>query len=286
MEKQKYFSSGEFAKLTGVNKRTLHYYNDIGLFRPEVIKENGYHYYSDFQFAQLEFILILRKIGLPIDEIRDYMTQPSHESFSDMMFKKKKLIDDSINQLLSVQAFLDQKAEKLKMGMEAEHGSIRLCTLPERKVILSSAFSGVLGDEDFSAAAEFALRLKKLFHLYDSFGSRISMDCIRQNKFDRYDSFYSYCPALSEYYDKLLPAGTYLRAFCIGPWDRIPDVYRSILAYADTHNLVLTGYAYEEGLNEMAIRTQHDYVTMITIRCEGAPVPPEAPPTGGAGLIY
>ncbi len=25
------YSSGEFAKLTGVNKRTLHYYNDIGL---------------------------------------------------------------------------------------------------------------------------------------------------------------------------------------------------------------------------------------------------------------
>lgn len=30
------YSSGEFAKLTGVNKRTLHYYNEIGLFRPEL----------------------------------------------------------------------------------------------------------------------------------------------------------------------------------------------------------------------------------------------------------
>lgn len=26
------YPSGEFARLTGVNKRTLHYYNDIGLF--------------------------------------------------------------------------------------------------------------------------------------------------------------------------------------------------------------------------------------------------------------
>ena len=36
MEHKNYlYSSGAFAKLTGVNKRTLHYYNDIGLFCPE-----------------------------------------------------------------------------------------------------------------------------------------------------------------------------------------------------------------------------------------------------------
>ncbi len=69
MGNTKYFSSGEFARLTGVNKRTLHYYNDIGLFKPQLIGENGYHYYSGMQFAQLELILILRRVGLSIEEI-------------------------------------------------------------------------------------------------------------------------------------------------------------------------------------------------------------------------
>lgn len=55
------YSSGEFAKLTGVNKRTLHYYNEIGLFRPEIIGENGYHYYTCFQFTELELILTLQQ---------------------------------------------------------------------------------------------------------------------------------------------------------------------------------------------------------------------------------
>ena len=116
MNHKKYlYSSGEFAKFTGINKRTLHYYNEIGLFCPEVIGENGYHYYTCFQFAQLELILTLRKIGLSLDEIREYVTTPSDESFSQMMIKKKKLIDESINQLLSVQSFLEQKAERLKI---------------------------------------------------------------------------------------------------------------------------------------------------------------------------
>lgn len=269
MEHKNYlYLSGEFAKLTGVNKRTLHYYNDIGLFCPEVIGENGYHYYTCFQFAQLELILTLRKIGLSIDEVREYVTGPSDESFSQMMEKKKKLIDESIKQLLSAQDFLEQKANRLKMGMEARHGVIELCTLPERRIILSSPISGKYDEEDFSVAAEFSLRLKKLFHLYDSFGSRISMGAIQQSKFDNYDSFFACCPNTLERYDEILPAGKYLRAFCVGEWGQLPEVYRAILAYVRKHNLTLTGYAYEEGLNEMSIKTQSDYVTMITIRCE------------------
>lgn len=269
MEHKNYlYSSGDFAKLTGVNKRTLHYYNDIGLFIPEIIGENGYHYYTCFQFAQLELILTLRKIGLSIDEIREYIAEQSGESFSRMMEKKKKLIDTSINQLLSIHTFLEQKADRLKIGMESQHGAIERCTLPNRKIVLSSSISGKYDEEDFSIAAEFSLRLKKLFHLYDSFGSRIPVDIIRQGKFDCYDSFFAYCPHISEEYDEILPAGKYLRAFCVGEWEKLPEVYQSILLYAKEHELILTGYAYEEGLNEMAIKAQSDYVTMITVQYE------------------
>ena len=269
MDQKKYlYSSGEFAKFTGVNKRTLHYYNDIGLFQPEVIRENGYHYYTCFQFAQLELILTLRKVGLSIEEIREYVTRPSDESFAQMMTKKKKLIDESIEQLLSAQTFLEQKAERLRLGMQSHHGKIELCTLPEKKLVLSSPISGRYDEDDFSVAAEFSLRLKKLFHLYDSFGSRISTDNLQKGNFTGYDSFFAYCPPASDSWDMILSAGRYLRAFCIGDWSRIPAIYQSILAYAREHGLNLTGHAYEEGLNEMSINDRSDYITMITIRCE------------------
>lgn len=267
-QKNYLFSSGEFAKLTGVNKRTLHYYNNIGLFCPDVVGENGYHYYTCFQFAKLELILTLRKIGMSIEEIREYVTETSDTSFSEMMEEKKKLIDESINQLLYTQAFLEQKTERLRIGAEARHGAIDICTLPERKIICSSPISGIYDEKDFSVAAEFSLRLKKLFHLYDNFGSRIPIEAVRQGLFNHYDSFYAYCPPSSEIYDEILPAGSYLRAFCIGEWKKLPEVYRSILSYAEEHSLTLIGHAYEEGLNEMAIKTQNDYVTMITILCD------------------
>lgn len=265
-QKNYLYSTGEFAKFIGVNKRTLHYYNEIGLFRPEIIGENGYHYYTCFQFAQLELILTLRKIGLSIEEIQEYFSGPSDESFTQMMTKKKKLIDESINQLLSAQAFLEQKAERLKLGMQSKHGTIELCKLPERKIVLSSSISGTYDEKDFSVAAEFSIRLKKLFHLYDSFGSRISVENIMQNSFSCYDSFFAYCPPSSETYDLILPAGNYLRAFCVGDWGRLPSTYRSILAFAREHHITLTGHAYEEGLNEMSLQNKDHYITMITIK--------------------
>ena len=120
MKNKKYFlTSGEFAKMNGINKRTLHYYNDIGLFRPEMIDENGYHYYSRFQAVQLEMILIFRRLGLSIEEIRTYTDHPSDASFTQIIREKQELIDRSVCQLLEVKAFLQQKQEKLALGLSA-----------------------------------------------------------------------------------------------------------------------------------------------------------------------
>lgn len=96
----------------------------------------------------------------------------------------------------------------------------------------------------------------------------IPIEEIKRRNFEGYDYFFAYCPQYSEVVDEILPAGTYLRAYCIGEWNRLPDVYQRIIEYAEKHGLSLIGHAYEEGLNEMAIKNQSDYVTMITIRCE------------------
>ena len=63
------YSSGEFAKLTGVNKRTLHYYNEIGLFRPEIIGENGYHYYTCFQFTELKLFFWISSMEIQLPKL-------------------------------------------------------------------------------------------------------------------------------------------------------------------------------------------------------------------------
>lgn len=259
------YTTGQFAKLNGINKRTLHYYDEIGLFSPEFKEENGYRYYTCFQTVQLELILTLRKIGLSIEEIIRYQQSPSGASFAELIAEKKCLIDKSIQELLNTKNFLEQKSNKLSMSLTAEHGKIEKITLPKQRMLLSNPITGTYDDDDFVVAGDFSLRLKSIFGLYDNFGSRILVEQIVNGSYHDYDCFFAYGREDIEVYDAIRPAGTYLRTFCVGGWDRLEEVYGTICSFAKENGIQLFGYAYEEGLNEMSLQNREDYITMITV---------------------
>ena len=269
MKNKKYlYTTGQFAKLNGINKRTLHYYDEIGLFSPEFKEENGYRYYTCFQTVQLELIVTLRKIGLSIEEIIRYQQSPSGTSFADLIAEKKQLIDKSIQELLNTKTFLEQKSNKLSLSLAARDGEIEIITLPEQRILLSESITGAYDGDDFAVAGDFSLRLKSIFGLYDNFGSRIMVDQILNGNYHAYDCFFAYGREDIEIYDAVRPAGTYLRAFCIGGWEKLETVYRNIIKFAENNQMELLGYAYEEGLNEMSIQDRDDYITMITVGCK------------------
>lgn len=266
------YSSGEFARLTGVNKRTLHYYNDIGIFCPDTTGENGYHYYTCFRAAELERILILRKAGLSLEEISEY-THPSAdiqpEDFTEIIKSRQQSIDNTIAELSRIRDFLQNKSDKLNLSLSAKHCKIEKIVLPEQRIIFSDRISGRYDENDFTVAAQFSLRLKKMFGLYDNFGSCVSVEKLISKTDTDYDSFFAYCPdnCCEAACDYVMPAGSYLRSYCVGDWSRLDEVYDKIFEYADINGLRLKGYAFEEGLNEMFLKSPDEYVTMITIQC-------------------
>ena len=69
MQKERYITTGEFARLLGVSKHTLFYYDKIGLFSPEVKGENDYRYYSFSQVEVFEIITTLRDLEVPLSDI-------------------------------------------------------------------------------------------------------------------------------------------------------------------------------------------------------------------------
>ena len=62
-EHNKLFTIGQFSAIHGVTKKTLMWYDEIGLLKPAVIGENGYRYYTYFQSPTLEIILMLRELN-------------------------------------------------------------------------------------------------------------------------------------------------------------------------------------------------------------------------------
>ena len=75
MQQDIYMTTGEFARMMRVSKDTLFHYDKIGLLKPEIVKTNGYRYYSVYQADLLEAIFMLRDLGMPLKEIQEHLAQ-------------------------------------------------------------------------------------------------------------------------------------------------------------------------------------------------------------------
>jgi DNA-binding transcriptional MerR regulator len=63
----------QLSDLAGVSGRTLHYYDEISLLKPETVGANGYRYYGDEAVLRLQQILFYRELDLPLEEIKTIM---------------------------------------------------------------------------------------------------------------------------------------------------------------------------------------------------------------------
>ncbi len=278
LTKRNCYTSGQFAQIHGLNKRTLQYYAKIGLFTPAYVGENGYHYYTSVQSVQLEWILALREMGFSIEEIQRYNTatsQDEQENFVQLLRDKQIHIAETIEKLSSVQLFLQKKLDKMELGSSVYHGKIELVPMKERRILLSQSLRGKSAGEAVKIATDFSQRLKETFGLYDNFGSRVDTAQILAGNYTDTDAFFAYGRNHLDVYDVVEPAGIGLRGYCVGAWDKIGDVYQNMIQFASSHGLRLTGYSYEEGLNELFLQKENDYITMISVAC--APLEAPAP---------
>ena len=62
---------GRFSRLTGVGIKALRHYDEVGLLVPAAVDdETGYRFYSPEQVDTAEAIRVLRRLDMPLDEIR------------------------------------------------------------------------------------------------------------------------------------------------------------------------------------------------------------------------
>jgi len=98
-DKNEYLTTGEFAKFCGIPKHILFHYDQIKLFQPEIIKENGYRYYSFRQFDTFSIISALKRLGMPLKEIKKYMDERNPEKLVHLLEEKSNEVAKEITKL-------------------------------------------------------------------------------------------------------------------------------------------------------------------------------------------
>jgi DNA-binding transcriptional MerR regulator len=85
------YSIKQLADLAGVSRRTLHYYDEIGILTPPYIAENGYRYYDDDSLFKLQQILFYRELGLELVKIKKILEDPEFDTIIALQTHRQKL---------------------------------------------------------------------------------------------------------------------------------------------------------------------------------------------------
>ena len=263
------FTAGQFAKLLHLNKRTLHYYDEIGLFSPAYKGDNKYRYYTYQQSIQLENILTLREMGMSIEEVKEYFDAPDPDSFQQIITEKTREIEDQIRHLKLLRSLLKEKQAALEYCEQVYDGKIELAEEEERYLLLTPIKEKGEVQKNMAQIMEHLYEAQRYNTYKMGCGSYLSVEKVRRQEFDEYDGVFTPVRKKEKGENfKILPAGKYLRGYCIGSWDKIPGLYLKMLSWAEENKLNLTGNCYETGLNEFAISSPEEYVTQIMIQCE------------------
>lgn len=116
---QKRYTIGEIAKLSGVSAKTLRFYDEKGLLKPTGYSEAGYRYYDENSFVTLQRILMLKYLGMPLEQIRDVIKENAH-NLEDSLQEQKKLLNEKKRHLDCVIDAVD-KVQKATRGQMWEN---------------------------------------------------------------------------------------------------------------------------------------------------------------------
>ena len=105
MNKKGYYSSGQFAKMAHVSVRTIRFYDQKGLLAPSYTTESGARFYTDYDFAILQQILLLKYLGFSLDEIKEIPNgQADNHFILNALKMQKKLLSERIDEMKNVEA--------------------------------------------------------------------------------------------------------------------------------------------------------------------------------------
>lgn len=119
MNKNHKFSIGEFSEKTGISIPTLHYYDEIGILRPEKSPSSGHRIYNYQDIITLQKILSLKFLGYSLDKIATLLYESSftvdlNESLSlhlQALEKEKEQIEQSIKSIKRVIKLVKEEGE-------------------------------------------------------------------------------------------------------------------------------------------------------------------------------
>lgn len=271
---KEYLTTGEFAKICGVPKHILFHYDQIKLFQPEIIKENGYRYYSFRQYDTFSIISALKKLGMPLKEIKQYMDERNPSDLIELLEQKTHEVEKEMNKLEHIKRNINALKQLTTKALSVEYNKIELVHQKEVKALCSS-IKDKESDNSYSNFIVELIEFRKNSNatMIDFLGASLTLDNIREKRFNSFSYFYTKSENPLDKGNTLVrKEGLYLQVYYKGSYQDISNMYAKIIEYAATHDIKLGDNAYEEYLLfEIGTKDRDEYVTLILVEVSEHP---------------
>lgn len=265
--KEKLLSCGAFAKICGVEKHVLFHYDEINLFKPVYVDEKGYRYYSYHQYDTFKVITTLKKLGMSLKDIRNYLSQRNPTIFLDLLEQQEAKIEKNIYHLYQIKDMISSLKQFTQEGIQLEKSQITITPLKPR-YILRSNFLEDVNEKDFAAFMNEYTEFLETNHIASGefAGIVMSLENIKKKRMYNYSYLFVYAKNKS-HQTVIREGGDYLCAYHKGSYRNLLTTYEKMLDYAQIHHLTLEKYAYEDYLiGEISEKDDNQYITRISIK--------------------
>lgn len=127
------YTISQLAKLVGVGKETIRYYENFGLLPLPKRKSNGYKIYTKHHVEIMEIISIVKDSGFTLNEIKNFIsieeenTNSKNDLYKEIILKKIAFLENKIQDLHSLKNGLE------KVVYDIENYNIRKCIELKKK---------------------------------------------------------------------------------------------------------------------------------------------------------
>ncbi|RMH04460.1 MAG: MerR family transcriptional regulator [Planctomycetota bacterium] len=104
----------DLARLAGVSSRTIRYYGELGLIRPEARGAGGRRLYGPDALQRLRFISRLKNLGLTLEEIGQLNRAFDRGATPRMLEQLDRLLGQRLEEIAARIAELEKLAEELR----------------------------------------------------------------------------------------------------------------------------------------------------------------------------
>jgi DNA-binding transcriptional MerR regulator len=126
------FRIGDFSKIAQVSGRLLRYYDEIGLLSPEFTDpQTGYRYYSARQLPRLNRILVLKELGLSLEQIARLLARDtSTDEMRGMLALRKARIEQSVQEEMERLRAVESRLQQIEAYGQVMDPDVVLKSIP------------------------------------------------------------------------------------------------------------------------------------------------------------